>query len=317
MRAIAVAALALALAGCAAASHAPDLATTPDGTPLQPGTLHGVVVDQAVRPLKGALVEVVDAGRNATTDDNGTFAFPGLPPGAHLVRASSPLYDTQQQNVEVPASGVAPTVRIQLNRVIFATPYTQTQKFDGFVVCSVGFFEYASEECGEGVGVPCEVPQPLGCHRVGGEANNHAQWDFWLDGPFVRTLVVEMSWQATGPTLKEFQLNVGNDWTCDPMCNGAQLNVTGGPSPLYALVDFDGRQLVDHNGTKVPLTADTRFSTFIWPNWGCADFGVPDPNCAQQVNVAVNQPYTMIATAFYYLPAPKGWSFMAGDAPPF
>jgi hypothetical protein len=30
----------------------------------------------------------------------------------------------------------------------------------------------------------------------------------------------------------------------------------------------------------------------------------------------VNQPYQMFATAFYDLPAPDGWSFLAGDQLP-
>ena len=167
------------------------------------------------------------------------------------------------------------------------------------------------------MGVPCEVPQPVGCHRWGGQSNNHAQWDFRLDGDFVRTLVVEMMWTPTSSTMKEFQLNVGNDWTCDPTCNGNPLNVTGGPSPLRATVDFP-HDLTNRDGSAVTLGSDTRFSTMIWPNWGCANFGVStDPNCLQQLNVAINQAYTMFATAFYYLPAPDGWSFVNGDPMPF
>lgn len=300
--------LLLALAGCAA-KPAPAAAGPGLGPgPVPPGSLVGVVVDQAVRPVAGATVEMLDGNRSAQTDAQGLFRFDDVQPGTHFLKASHPLYATAQQAVEVPESGAAPTVRILLERVILAQPYAQTQKFDGFVVCSIGFSLYASEECGEGVGVPCEVPQPFGCHRVGGQGNNQAQWDFYLDGPFVRTLVVEMTWDPASPTLREFQLNVANDWTCDPFCNGAQLNVTGGPSPLRATVDFDGLQLVDHNGTQVPLTADTRFSTFVWPNWGSGD--------PQQLNVAVNQPFTQFATAFYYLPAPPGWSFLDGDPLP-
>src|SRR5205085_3382743 len=138
-----------------------------------------------------------------------------------------------------------------------------------------------------------------------------------LDGAFVKTLVVEMTWDPTSSTLKEFQLNVGNDWTCDPTCNGNPLNVTGGPSPLYATVDFP-QNLTNKALEPIELDSNTRFSTFIWPNWGCADFSVStDPDCLQQLNVAVNQPFQQFATAFYYLPAPPGWSFLAGDLPPF
>lgn len=305
MRAAAVAALALAalLAGCSKAPEpaAPELQA-------EPGSVAGVVVDEALRPIDRATVELVDANRTTETDAQGVFRFPDVAPGTHFLKASHPLYDTAQQAVEVPESGTAPTARILLNRVIFAQPYAQLQKFDGFLVCSVGFSLYASEECGEGVGVPCQVPQPVGCHRVGGQGNNHAQWDFFLDGPHVRTLVVEMAWEPSSPTLKEFQLNVGNDWTCDPTCIANFLNVTGGPSPLRATVDFDGLQLKDRDGNPVDLTAETRFSTFVWPNWGSGD--------PQELNVAYNQPFTVLATAFYYLPPPPGWAYLAGDPLP-
>lgn len=303
---------ALVVAGCASKDR-PDL---PAVDMPGPGSIAGVVVDQAVRPIEGALVEVLDLQLSATTDADGAFLVTGVPAGVHVVRASHGLYDTQQQTVEVVEGADEGTkAKFQLNRVIFATPYSQVQKFDGFIVCSVGFSLYASEECGEGVGMPCEDPvlgtplPPPGCTRVGGQGNNFAQWDFYLDGPFVRTLVVEMSWEPASPTLEEFQLNVGNDWTCTPFCNGNGLNVTGGPSPLYTTVTFDSLQLTDRLGNDVALTADTRFSTFVWPNWGSGD--------PEQLNVALNQPYQAFATAFYYLPAPVGWSFLAGDVAPF
>lgn len=303
-------ALAVLLAGC---SGGPGPApATGDGGPgpgpdeVPPGGIAGVVVDEAVRPIAGATVELTDLGRTTETDEGGVFVFEDVPAGSHFLRASHPLFDSVQQAIEVAEGEEAPTARIQLTRVIFAQPYAAIQKFDGYVVCSIGFFVYASEECGEGVGVPCEVPE-LGCSRVGGQGNNHAQWDFYLDGPFIATLVVEMTWEPTSPTLTEFELNVANDWTCDPFCNGKQLNVTRGVAPLYATVDFP-RDLEDKAGNPVNLTADTRFSTFVWPNWGHGD--------PQQLDVALNQPFTQFATAFYYLPAEPGWSFLAGDEVP-
>jgi hypothetical protein len=295
----------LLLAGCTGGS--PPAGDAVDVV-AQPGTIAGVVVDQAIRPLANVLVEVAGSDLRAVTDDGGAFVITGVEPGVHLVRASHGLYDTQQQSVEVLAGEAGATVRFQLTRVILATPYLQVQKFDGFLVCSVGFSLYASEECGEGVGVPCEVPQ-AGCQRVGGQGNNFAQWDFYLDGGFAETLVVEMRWEPTSPTVSEFQLNIGNDWTCDPFCNGNALNVTGGPSPIYSTVSFDGVELTTRDGEPVDFTADTRFSTFVWPNWGSGD--------PQQLNVAFNQPYQVFATAFYYLPAPADWSFLNGDPSPF
>jgi hypothetical protein len=305
------------LAGCSQGAKDKLAQVDEQGQPCT--TLHGVVVDEAIRPVADVLVEVV--GVNATvepTGADGTFMLPCLADGAYTLRAAQPLYSSVQQSFEIGADvdGREPSIlKVQLQRLIFGTPYAATQSFEGFVVCSVGFFEYASEECGEGVGVPCEVPLQ-GCNRVGGQSNNHAQWDFYLDGGFASTLVVDMVWEPTSDTLKEFQLNLGNDWTCDPTCNGNPLNVTGGPSPLYATVDFDGLNLTDKAGNPVPFDANTRFSTFIWPNWGCANFGVStDPDCLQQLNVAVNQQYQAFATAFYYLPAPAGWSFLTDENP--
>ncbi len=311
------AALALLLAGCSQGPAAAPQQVDDEGQPCS--ALRGVVVDEAIRPVKDATVEVVGAnGTLLSTGTDGTFTLPCLADGAYVLVVRQPLYGDVQQTVEVRhESGEPPIVKVQLTRVVFGTPYAVAQSFDGFLVCSVGFFEYASEECGEGVGVPCEVPL-LGCQRVGGQGNNHAQWDFWLDGGFARTLVVEMVWEPSSGTLKEFQLNVGNDWTCDPTCNGNPLNVTGGPSPLRATVDFDGLNLTDRQGDPVAFDASTRFSTMVWPNWGCANFGVStDPDCLQQLNVALNQQYKMFATAFYYLPAPEGWSFLTDEVPTY
>ncbi|MHB1261659.1 MAG: carboxypeptidase-like regulatory domain-containing protein [Thermoplasmatota archaeon] len=298
--------MALLMAGCAGSSPDPSEGG-PQPTAAPPGVISGVVVDEALRPIDRATVELVGANRTAETDEGGAFAFTDVEPGTHFLRASHPLFDSAQHTIEVPADGSrGATVKIQLDRVIFASPYAQIQKFDGFLVCSIGFFVYASEECGEGVGVPCEVPV-LGCQRVGGQGNNHAQWDFYLDGAFVATLVVEMTWESTSPTLEEFELNVANDWTCDPFCNGESLNVTRGVAPLYATVDFP-RELTDRDGNAIELTEDTRFSTFVWPNWGHGD--------PSQADVAINQRFTQFATAFYYLPAPAGWSFLNGDEVP-
>lgn len=312
-RALAAAAFALLLAGCAgppgpaaADGDGPGDVADIDATATT-GGIHGFVVDEKITPIAGATVTVTPGDATTKTNADGAFLVNGLAPGSYFVKAEHPLYDSAQQAVEVVAGESDPDdVRFQLDRVIFANPYAVLQKFDGFLVCSVGFFVYASEECGEGVGVPCEVPS-LGCQRVGGQGNNYAQWDFYLDGPFVAALVVEMAWEPSSPTLTEFELNVANDWTCDPFCNGRQLNVTRGVSPLYATVDFP-RELEDKAGNPVELTSDTRFSTFVWPNWGHGD--------PSQVDVALNQPFTQYATAFYYLPAPEGWSFLAGDEVP-
>src|SRR5690349_19765988 len=116
--------LALAVAGCA---NKPAPAV-PDGVPA-PGEIVGVVVDDAVRPIKGVAVELTDLHQETLTDAGGNFHFEAVPPGGHALKASHGLYDTVQQTVEVAEGKAGSTVRIQLTRVVFATPYLQVQKF--------------------------------------------------------------------------------------------------------------------------------------------------------------------------------------------
>lgn len=297
--------LALLLAGC---SSSPSGDVGPGQSPAAGGDacqtdVRGVIVDEAIRPLADVAIRITGAGVdiNLTTDAQGSFELPCLAPGMYFITASHPLFATAQGSFEVDGRGHAQAIRLQLQRVVFATPYNTTQSFDGFLVCSVGFSLYASEECGEGVGVPCEVPI-VGCQRVGGQGNNRAQWDFWLDGPFVRELVVELTWEPTSPTFRDFYFVVATDWTCDPFCVGNELNVTTGGAPLRLTASFvDG--IGQANTGEVAVTADTRFSTFVWPDWGHGD--------PTRADVAVNQPFEAFATAFYYLPAPPGYSFVA------
>lgn len=283
------------LAGCTAPDAPADDVVVPPGL----GNLQGVIVDEAIRPIAQAVVRIATDNLTATTDETGAFAFDGLAPGSYLVEASHPLFDRVQVAVDV-LDGQVATARLQLTRQIFATPYSTVQAFDGYLVCSVGFFVYASEECGEGVGVPCEVPV-LGCQRVGGSADNRAQWDFYLDGPFVRTLVVDMTWTSSSPTFDDAYLVLATDWTCDPFCIGNELNITTGGNPLYLTDTITNGTTVANTG-NVSVTAETRFSTFVWPDWGHGD--------PTNADVAVNQRFQIFATAFYYLPAPDGWSFL-------
>src|SRR5690348_14838377 len=90
------------LAGCAKPT-----ATAAPGLVLDAGrvALAGVVVDDAIRPLAGADVNVTDAGVNATTDANGLFLLP-VPPGEHIVEVRHAGFAPLRQTVAVPATGL-------------------------------------------------------------------------------------------------------------------------------------------------------------------------------------------------------------------
>lgn len=292
---------ALALAGCAGgggdagddlANEAPEV----DATETT-GGIRGVVVDDAIRPIQGALVEVTGTEHRLTTDETGLFAFSGLPAGTHFLRASHPLYDAQQQSVEVRA-GVRdpPAVKFLLTRVVFAQPYFETLKYDGFIVCSANIVVALSEECGEGVGVECVMP-PLPCGRIGGQGNNNVQFDFTV-GPGVQSVVIEQVWEPTSEAGRAFYSPISTEWSCTPVCQGNGITHMEGESPLYAFLD---NATLEENDVLPDTTNITVFT------WASREF----------TGVVLNQQYQIFVTNFYYLPAPEGWSFVRNDPPPF
>lgn len=262
------------------------------------GGIRGVVVDDAVRPIKGALVQVDTTSKNVTTGEDGTFVFSGLEPGTYFVSVSHPLYKSAQASAEVVAGDSSPKVtKILLVRSVFASPYMATVQFDGYIVCSANAVlplvgGILSEECGEGVGVP-------GVGRVGGQSNNNVEFDFYVDGPFVKSMVVEQVWEATSDAGRALYSPIATEWVCDPICSGHTFAEIEGESPTYQYID---------NATLEPLNLSSAapVSIFTWASPSTTPIGV-----------TLNQQYSEYVTMFYYLPAPEGWSLVNGDPNPF
>jgi hypothetical protein len=301
---------ALLLAGCVSqASNDSSTSSIPEPKEVQvtdtTGGIRLVVVDQAVRPLQAVSVSLTGPGyaKNFTTDAGGGLAVSGLKPGTYFVKASKPLYDTQQAAVEVKA-GVAPAVtKVQLNQLVFAKPYMTTLKYKGFIVCSLNAVfpvvgGILSEECGEGVGVPC-TQDPVPCGREGGQANNHIQFDFSVDNTNVKTIVVEQYWVPTSEAGKAFYTPVSLDWKCDPTCSGKTFLELNGPSPLLGRLEGDTLD-------ALKLNATTKVSTFTWASPATTPIGV-----------VLNQDFEEFVSSSYYLPLPADWSFVKGSTDPF
>ncbi len=98
------------------------------------------------------------------------------------------------------------------------------------------------------------------------------------------------------------------DWTCDPFCIGNELNITTGGTPLYLTDTITNGTTVANTGEGA-VTDQTRFSTFVWPDWGHGD--------PTNADVAYDQKFRVFATAFHHLPGPDGWSFLDGEPAPF
>lgn len=281
--AVAAAVLALLVAGCQAKAPPPGV-----DVPVGPGRaiLAGVVVDEAIRPLAGAVVDVTDAGQNATTDADGAFRLP-VPVGAHVLEVRHPRYAALKQPVEVPETGLR-GLTLQLTLPASEAPYATVVKYDGFVVCSLGVSLIFSEECGEGVGTPVG--------RYGKQDNNHIRYDFQAESPSLKTLVVEQAWEPTSDAGKEMLVLLRTGWTCEPACGGDAVGEGSmqGPSPL--LLRVDEADLAEP--LKDPATV---FTTYTLAR-----------NDATQANVLLNQPFQLFVSTFYREAAPEGYSFVAG-----
>lgn len=323
---------ALLLSGCAGGKGSDDKKADElaDGAPEievteTTGGIRGVVVDDAIRPIKGATVEVLGTDKSMVTDDTGLFAFSGLNAGTYFVKASQALYDQAQQSVEVVAGVADPVpVKFLLTRVILANPYMTTEKFDGFIACSAGHAEVGySEECGEGVGSPADscfiinhppscVPNPvMPGERIGGQDNNHVQYDFTIENHEVKTIVVELSWKPTSEAGQELLTYVSTNWLCDPFCGGNVFVDAGGPSPLILRADnatLEGMIAEGTMNTTAPITV------FTWANPYASD---PVTHTAPMATVVLNQGYQLFVSKSYYLPLPEAWSFVQGSPNPF
>jgi hypothetical protein len=294
---------AVLLAGCSGGGKggtpAPPLGEVDDvDATSTTGGIHGFVVDQKIVPIKGASVSVTPGNKTTTTDAGGAFVISGLAPGTYFVKASHPLYETQQQSAEVVAGEKDPKdLKFQLVRTVSQDPYFTTLKYDGYIVCSFNSAALLSEECGEGVGVDCVMP-PVPCGRVGGQDNNNIQFNFQVDVG-AKSIVFEQVWEPTSDAGAELYTPIGTNWLCNPNCSWDGVTSMEGASPLYA---YAGPDLLE----KSEIGPGVNVTMFTW----AGSFDSP-------AGLTVNQPFTDFATVFYYIPAPEGWSFVKGDPSPF
>src|ERR1041385_4256377 len=222
MRVVACAGLVLILlmAGCSG-SPAKKSAAGPDQTNFDDlnvqasattGVLLGVVVDEAIRPLKAAAIDIIGpdgAARNETTDKEGRFVFSELPPGAYIIKATLLHYQPAQTSAHVDA-GVdsPPVVRVQLNRLFSQAPYTEQVVFDGLLQCSISFpigttsvndyTRLVGERCTP-VGGVCTTQCKGGCFRhynLSRHAGNIREYVSAV-GAGWQSIIWETSWKRT------------------------------------------------------------------------------------------------------------------------
>ena len=313
--AVALSLVVLLLSGCSDGGGDDDVATAADDfddlgvAPSETkGVLLGVVVDEAIRPLKGAAVSLgLPSGAvEKTTDQDGRFAFGDLDPGTYLVQVSLLQYDNVQSSFEVVAGEEDPKVhRVQLSRLFEQDPYLEQFKFEGFIACAYAFG--VSSTCvNDYTRLAGAVPGCQGgCLRdynVSETGGNHREFVTAI-GPGWQTLVMEMVWDPSlsppasqgtlGMTLSFFERTSTGHWYAS----------ADGPSPLRMEVDVG---VVGPEQSEEPTLVPVEGHPSLFMMFGAGDS-----------DIAINQAFQFFQTNFYYAIPPDGWSFVNGDPQPF
>lgn len=154
----------------------------PDNTATR-GSISGVLVDEAIRPIAGAAIDLVGLGPTST-DDAGLFVFVDLQPGLYTLKVMGGNYSgIRYRDAEVATevrAGETAHVRVFMIRDLTPFPYhADTLKFDGFMEVDNGLVNFALGLTGS--------PPPGWCT---------CNWTFTAEGP-VSTIVSELSYNPT------------------------------------------------------------------------------------------------------------------------
>ncbi|HUR24641.1 MAG TPA: carboxypeptidase-like regulatory domain-containing protein [Candidatus Thermoplasmatota archaeon] len=321
-------------AGCAGktADGAPPAEGETSTGPTGVGSLLGVVVDDAVRPLADANVTANGPSgiRNATTDAKGEFRFDGLAAGVYLVQASKPFYISQQQAITVLESAEPETTRFLLTFESSQVPYANLYKVDGFYECGA----YPLRICSN-VNIATSVVlcayHPALCL---GNVTQDRSLFFQRVEPGLDFLQTEMAWEPTTATGAELGLLLGGG-TEEELRGGVNLpayNASYGPSPIMLRIsNHEGEdswckqnnqcetaQVV--NESKIGTERALLVQVDMGPTFRAMDScGVPGAYTLEPCGTGFNaqQPYTLFITTFYGYEPPVDWLFSTtGELPP-
>ncbi len=264
------------------------------------GAILGIVVDQAIRPLKDAEVKLLlsSGTETTTTDEKGRFSFSNVPAGSHFVEVSRIAYKGAQVAVDVEAGNDSPgLVKVMLERLFSQDPFTQLEKFTGFLVC--GYSAGVSSTCANDytrIVSQCNG----GCApQLAGLAGDKREYVTGV-GAGWKTLLFEITWEPSAAGTSD-QMGVVVSFTERPGASHWYAS-EGSGEPLRLQIDA-GERHPSNSGEPSMILEEGQDNIFVFMNVA--------------TGVSVNQEFEVIQTAFYYAPAPEEWSFIAGDEPPF
>lgn len=234
--------LSIALAGCAGGDAQPEeVAPAPEvDFDQETGGIQGLVTDDTLLPLEGAVVGIAETGFQTVTDVQGRFAFSDLTPGDYVVQSVRLGYDATNKRVTV-AAGAATDANIVLTAIEIEEVYYLLQNGVGRFGC--GF----AAKNPPVPGVLGARPALAGCAATYGtplSSTDQFRVDFDLQGTNVsrvKSLVLESEWQSTQAMSGGFSMywEIYQEWGAGTLLTETTRSVAAahGRSPLKAVAN--------------------------------------------------------------------------------
>ncbi len=224
--------LAATLAGCADdASEQPAGMQLGDGSTVHLddvktrdgyGAVSGVVVDEAIRPIEGAVI-TYSGGPEVISGPDGRFVLNDLSPGLLVLSAQADGHEASQASATIVEGEVA-IVKIMLMTDRSPQPYHTTYKFDAFVDGSVGLANWGVDLFAGDIVPTCQCAFNFSVDQAPAGFVLEAVWEDSISG------------KPTGPTEYYFSLISDEPFELDTtyVTNPAHWVVDGSVFPAEA-----------------------------------------------------------------------------------
>lgn len=296
--AVAVLLLGVLLAGCSddkAAAPAQQADTT---------SVRGVVVTQAIVPIKGAQVTLTPGDLTATTGEGGLFELGPLEPGGYRLTVKADGYaDTQMDAIA--GGDLAKVVMVNVRSDV---PYIEVLSFEGFHECTFDFYI-------DGVG-----SQTLPCGIVDCVSGQDVSTDVWLfefriESPGLRGLLAELVFESQ-PTAPAGQMGLhlrsvaeaGGCVDAGGTNTDIQYGSLRGPSPLpmwlYQGIENPGAD--DGAAFHVPQNESKLYQVMT--------VGRADYDASADVHLMLQSRQQLFVTLFYHEMGDPSYSIANGTA---